>query len=88
MDVLDEIAEETGHSVAQCALNWLLQRPTVSSLIIGASTEEQLKQNLEAVGWNLTPEQVKNWIMPARSPPVYPYWHQAQFPFLNAQIQF
>ena len=88
MDVLDEIAEETGHSVAQCALNWLLQRPTVSSLIIGASTEEQLKQNLEAVGWNLTPEQVKKLDNASQVTPVYPYWHQAQFPFLNAQIQF
>ena len=88
MDVLDEIAEETGHSVAQCALNWLLQRPTVSSLIIGASTEEQLKQNLEAVGWNLTPEQVKRLDNASQVTPIYPYWHQAQFPFLNAQIQF
>ncbi|MCS2892552.1 aldo/keto reductase [Parabacteroides faecis] len=88
MDVLDEIAEETGHTVAQCALNWLLQRPTVSSLIIGASTEEQLKQNLEAVGWNLTPEQVKRLDDASQVTPVYPYWHQAQFPFLNAQIQF
>ncbi|MFR2617842.1 aldo/keto reductase [Parabacteroides goldsteinii] len=88
MDVLDEIAEETGHSVAQCALNWLLQRPTVSSLIIGTSTEEQLKQNLEAVGWNLTPEQVKRLDNASQVTPVYPYWHQAQFPFLNAQIQF
>ena len=88
MDVLDEIAEETGHSVAQCALNWLLQRPTVSSLIIGTSTEEQLKQNLEAVGWNLTPEQVKRLDNASQVTPIYPYWHQAQFLFLNAQIQF
>ncbi|MCD8243514.1 MAG: aldo/keto reductase, partial [Parabacteroides sp.] len=50
IDVLDEIAEETGHTVAQCAINWLLQRPTVSSVIIGARTEEQLKQNLQATG--------------------------------------
>ena len=53
-----------------------------------ASTEEQLKQNLEAVGWNLTPEQVKRLDNASQVTPIYPYWHQAQFPFLNAQIQF
>ena len=88
MDVLEEVAAETGHSIAQCALNWLLQRPTVSSLIIGASTEEQLKQNLEAVGWNLTPEQIKRLDDVSQVTSIYPYWHQAQFPFLNAQLQF
>ena len=88
MDVLEEVAAETGHSIAQCALNWLLQRPTVSSLIIGASTEEQLKQNLEAVGWNLTLEQIKRLDDVSQVTSIYPYWHQAQFPFLNAQLQF
>ena len=88
MDVLEEVAAETGHNIAQCALNWLLQRPTVSSLIIGASTEEQLKQNLEAVGWNLTPEQIKRLDDVSQVTSIYPYWHQAQFPFLNAQLQF
>jgi aryl-alcohol dehydrogenase-like predicted oxidoreductase len=53
------VAEETGKSVAQVSLNWLLQRPTVANLVIGARNEEQLKQNLEAVGWNLTTDQVK-----------------------------
>ena len=52
------VAEETGKTVPQIALNWLLQRPTVSTVIIGARNEEQLRQNLGAVGWNLTPEQV------------------------------
>src|SRR5262249_20739158 len=51
VDALDEIAEETGKTVPQIALNWLLQRPTVSSVIIGARNEEQLRQNLGAVGW-------------------------------------
>src|ERR1043165_5136026 len=54
VDVLDEIAKETGKSVAQISLNWLLQRPTVCNIIIGARNEEQLKQNLESMGWNLT----------------------------------
>lgn len=88
MDVLDELAEETGKSVAQISLNWLLQRPTVTSLVIGARTEEQLKQNLEAVGWNLTPEQVKRLDAASRQQSVYPYWHQAQFPELNSQLKF
>ena len=58
VDALDEVAAETGKTVSQIALNWLLQRPTVSTIIVGARNEEQLKQNLGAVGWNLTPEQV------------------------------
>ena len=54
VDALDEVAKETGKSIPQIALNWLLQRPTVSTVIIGARNEEQLKENLGAVGWNLT----------------------------------
>ena len=52
VDALDAVARETGKTVPQVALNWLLQRPTVSSVIVGARNEEQLKQNLGAVGWN------------------------------------
>src|SRR6202035_2382325 len=58
VDALDEVAKETGKTVPQIALNWLLQRPTVANIIIGARNEEQLRQNLGAVGWNLTKEQV------------------------------
>ncbi|MBO9572515.1 MAG: aldo/keto reductase, partial [Chitinophagaceae bacterium] len=76
VDVLDDIAKETGKSVAQISLNWLLQRPTVDNIIIGARNEEQLKQNLEAVGWNLTAEQVKRLDKASETPPIYPYWHQ------------
>jgi aryl-alcohol dehydrogenase-like predicted oxidoreductase len=76
VDAIDEVAKETGKSVPQIALNWLLQRPTVSSVIIGARTEEQLKQNLQAAGWNLTPEQVANLDAASDVTPVYPYWHQ------------
>jgi aryl-alcohol dehydrogenase-like predicted oxidoreductase len=79
VDALDVVAKETGKSVSQVALNWLLQRPTVSSVIVGARTEEQLKQNLGAVGWNLTAEQVKNLDEVSSRPRPYPYWHQAQF---------
>ncbi len=83
VDALDEIAAETGKSVAQIALNWLLQRPTVSSVVIGARNEEQLKQNLGAVGWNLTPEQVARLDAASATTKPYPYWHQAAFAYRN-----
>jgi aryl-alcohol dehydrogenase-like predicted oxidoreductase len=79
VDALDAAAAETGKTVPQIALNWLLQRPTVSSVIIGARTEEQLRQNLGAVGWNLTAEQVARLDKASAKTPVYPYWHQQQF---------
>ena len=76
VDALDEVAKETGKSIPQVALNWLLQRPTVSSVIIGARNEEQLKQNLGAVGWNLTADQVAKLDKASEVPLTYPYWHQ------------
>jgi aryl-alcohol dehydrogenase-like predicted oxidoreductase len=79
VDALDAVSKETGKSVSQIALNWLLQRPTVASLIVGARTEEQLKENLAAVDWNLTAEQVKKLDEVSALPRPYPYWHQAQF---------
>jgi aryl-alcohol dehydrogenase-like predicted oxidoreductase len=79
MDVVDEIAKETGKTVPQIALNWLLQRPTVSTLVIGARNEEQLRDNLGAVGWNLTEEQMKRLDAVSAIPPIYPYWHQKFF---------
>ena len=79
VDAIDEVAKETGKSVPQIALNWLLQRPTVSTVIVGARNEEQLRQNLGAVGWNLTKEQVKKLDAASERPKIYPYWHQAGF---------
>ncbi len=79
VDTLDELAEETGKSVSQIALNWLLQRPTVASILIGARNEEQLKHNLGAVGWNLTAEQVVKLDKVSEMPTIYPYWHQRPF---------
>jgi aryl-alcohol dehydrogenase-like predicted oxidoreductase len=79
IDALDAVAAETGETVPKVALNWLLQRPTVSSVIIGARTEEQLRQNLGAVDWNLTAEQVARLDKASATQPVYPYWHQRQF---------
>lgn len=79
VDALDKVAADTGKSVPQVALNWLLQRPTVSSVIMGARNEEQLRQNLGAVGWNLTAEQVGELDKASATLPVYPYWHQRLF---------
>jgi aryl-alcohol dehydrogenase-like predicted oxidoreductase len=76
VDALDEVAKETGKTVAQIALNWLLQRPTVATLIIGARNEEQLRDNLGAIGWNLTREQVAKLDAASTVPLAYPYWHQ------------
>ena len=79
VDALDDVAKECGRSVPQVALNWLLQRPTVSTVIVGARNEEQLRQNLNAGGWNLTPEQVGKLDRASEVTAIYPYWHQRQF---------
>jgi aryl-alcohol dehydrogenase-like predicted oxidoreductase len=79
VDAIDAIAAETGKTVSQIAINWLLQRPTVANVIIGARTEEQLRENLGAVGWNLTPDQVKRLDEASAVTLPYPYWHQRGF---------
>jgi aryl-alcohol dehydrogenase-like predicted oxidoreductase len=79
VDALDEMAKETGKKVPQIALNWLLRRPTVSTVIVGARNEEQLRQNLGSVGWELTKEQVAKLDEASDLPKTYPYWHQVQF---------
>jgi len=79
VDALDAVAKETGKSVPQIALNWLLQRPSISTVVIGARNEEQLKANLGAVGWALTAAQIAKLDAASDKPRAYPYWHQAQF---------
>ncbi len=83
VDALDAVAEATGKTVPQVALNWLLQRTTVSSIIIGARNEEQLIQNIGAIGWKLTQEQIAELDRASDVPPAYPVWHQRGFPTLN-----
>jgi aryl-alcohol dehydrogenase-like predicted oxidoreductase len=83
VDVLDAVAGETGKTVPQIAINWLLQRPTVASVIIGARNEEQLRQNLDAVGWNLSADHMAQLDAATAVTPAYPYWHQAQFRMRN-----
>ena len=79
VDALLEVAKETGKSVTQVALNWLVQRPSISTVIFGARNEEQLRQNLGAVGWKLSSEQIAKLDGASDVTPVYPYWHQRQF---------
>lgn len=79
VDALDLVAKEIGKTIPQVALNWLLQRPSVSTLVIGARNEEQLRQNLGAVGWSLTRDHVARLDRASERPKAYPYWHQAGF---------
>ena len=79
VDALDEVAHETGKSVPQIAINWLLQRPSVATVIIGARNEAQLRDNLGAVGWSLTSSQVARLDAASEVTLPYPYWHQSGF---------
>jgi len=79
VDALDEVAKETGKSIPQISLNWLLRKPTVSTLVIGARDEKQLRANLASVDFKLTPEQVAKLDTASQTKLAYPYWHQIQF---------
>jgi len=84
VDALDVIGRETGKTVAQVALNWLLGRPSVSTVIVGARNEQQLRQNLGAVGWKLSAEQIKKLDTASALQPAYPVWHhRSTFPERN-----
>jgi len=89
VDALDEVAKETGKTVPQIALAWVLSRPTISTVIIGARDEEQLKANLGSVGWKLAPQQIAKLDEASKVSLTYPYWHQKQFernPFPVPQV--
>jgi aryl-alcohol dehydrogenase-like predicted oxidoreductase len=79
VDALDEVARDVGKAVPQVALNWLAQRPSVATIIFGARSEEQLRQNLGAVGWRLDAAHMKRLDDASASTPAYPYWHQRGF---------
>lgn len=83
IDALEEVAEETGKTVPQIAINWLLQRPTVSTVILGVRNEEQLHQNLGAIGWTLTTEQMAKLDIASATTPAYPYSIQRMYPELS-----
>jgi aryl-alcohol dehydrogenase-like predicted oxidoreductase len=84
IDALEQISAETGHSVAQVALNWVLHRPTVASVVIGARTEDQLRANLGVGEWKLDAEHVATLDRVSERRPAYPYWHQRLNPRLNS----
>jgi aryl-alcohol dehydrogenase-like predicted oxidoreductase len=79
VDALTDIAGETGKTIPQVALNWLLTRPTVANVVFGARDEAQLRANLGAVGWSLSEDQVARLDAASRRTPAYPYWHQTDF---------
>ena len=79
VDALEAVAKETGKTVPQVALNWVSGRPTVATVIIGARDEKQLRDNLGAVGWKLTPAQITRLDAASAVIPAYPYWHQREF---------
>jgi len=79
VDALDVVARETGRTVPQIAINWLLARPSVANVIIGARDEAQLRDNLGAVGWSLTPDQLSRLDKASATTLAYPYWHQRGF---------
>jgi aryl-alcohol dehydrogenase-like predicted oxidoreductase len=86
VDALDGVAKETGKTIPQVALNWVLHRPTVSSVIIGARNEQQLRQNLAATGWALTPDQISKLDAVSERPLTYPYWHHRQLTERNPRL--
>jgi aryl-alcohol dehydrogenase-like predicted oxidoreductase len=79
IDALDLIAVETGKSIPQIALNWLLQRPTVANVIVGARDEAQFRENLGSTGWSLSADQIARLDKASSTPLPYPYWHQRGF---------
>ena len=78
-DALETVSQQTGKTIPQIALNWLLGRPTVATLIIGARNENQLRENIACLGWQLTAEQVALLDEASKEPMIYPYWHQYGF---------
>ena len=83
VDVLDRLSRDTGKTVSQVALNWVLQRPSVASIVVGARNEQQLLENLGAVGWSLSADQMAQLDAASETRPIYPYWHQRNFAVRN-----
>jgi aryl-alcohol dehydrogenase-like predicted oxidoreductase len=79
VDALDGIATRRGVSIAQVALNWVMRKPGVDTVIIGARNEQQLRDNLAAASWSLTEAEVEGLDEASALPLPYPYWHQQKF---------
>jgi aryl-alcohol dehydrogenase-like predicted oxidoreductase len=73
-DVIEEISKETGKTFSQIAINWLLHKSTICNIVMGARTEQQLVENLDAVEWRLTNEQMKRLDDVSYQHPIYPHW--------------
>jgi len=86
VDALDGIGKQTGKTIPQMAVNWLLRKPTIATVIIGARNEEQLIENIGAIGWALTAEQVTTLDTASDISPAYPVWHQRSFPQLSERM--
>ena len=89
VDALETVANDTGKTVPQIAINWLVQRPTVASVIIGARNETQLRDNLGAVAWTLSAEHkalLDNASAVTAPYPYFPYYRQEGFARLNPPI--
>lgn len=82
VDALAEVSEEVGRSITQVALNWVMHRPTIASVVVGARTEEQLVHNFGALEFKLSAAQVQKLDSASDQKPIYPYWHQKQSPNL------
>ena len=86
VEALEAVAAETGKTVPQVALNWVTARPGVTSVLIGARNEQQLKDNLGAIGWSLTPRQIAALDAASHVRPSYPAWHQGVFSERNPPL--
>lgn len=86
IDVLDKVSKAVGKTISQVAINWLLHRPTVCNIVLGARNEEQLRENLGAIGWSLPSELIAKLDEASQIHPIYPYWHQNTFSALNPPI--
>ena len=79
VDTLDAIARARGKTITQVALNWVLGRPSIANVVVGARDEDQLKQNLGALGWALSEPEIAQLDAASQQTPIYPYWHQKGF---------
>jgi aryl-alcohol dehydrogenase-like predicted oxidoreductase len=79
VDVLASIGQARGVSAAQVALNWVVSRPGVCSVILGARNDAQLRDNLAAVSWRLSADEIARLDAVSALPEPYPYWHQHKF---------
>jgi aryl-alcohol dehydrogenase-like predicted oxidoreductase len=74
VDELEKIADNHKATITQTALNYLLRKPGVTSVIVGAKTKEQLMDNLKAAAWEMTADEVARLDELSKPPRAYPYW--------------